>query len=159
MTAADMDALGLLRKAAGDDVEPWMWDLIEKQVSEHGINGLTPTAYAVLEGIVAKHGDPSRPGYAAMHPGGGHHMGTAHADSASKLKAGRAQLRGGDPVVFNSLSGRHSGTYVQRNGNGTHTVRTEGSGTSKVKDDAIAPKHLAHLLGERRVTSMVGTLY
>lgn len=146
MTTADEQALALLRKSAGDDVEPWMWDLIEKQVADNGIDGLTPTAYAVLEGIVAKHGDPSKPGYAAMHPNGGHSGIGAKADSKAKITAGRAQMRGGDPVTIADHSGKRPATYVMRNGDGTHTVKTEGGGRMKVREHQIAPRHLDHLM-------------
>lgn len=152
--SADMEALGLLRKSAGDDVEPWMWDLIEKQVADHGIDGLTPTAYAVLEGVVAKHGNHNQLSHGH---GGGATPGRV--DTAKRMKNARDALRGGDPVVVATTGGKRSATYVQRNGNGTHTVKTNDNITMKVKDKHIAPEHLRAELADVNPPSLLTGLY
>lgn len=92
MREADALVLDTLRKGAAADVDPAIWFVVEKQVEEVGVLGLTGTARALVEGLVRKHGSPGDKGYASMHPegsggGGGSSKGGGGTEGGAALTA------------------------------------------------------------------------
>jgi len=78
MDLKDKFALQELRKAAGTTIPDSAWEQVEKEAESVGILGLTGTSQQIVSSIVfkgldsmEKHGEPGRPGYSRLHPGGG----------------------------------------------------------------------------------------
>lgn len=156
MRPGDAEALHALQKAAGDVLPGPVWKAIEAEVEEVGMLGLTGSSRVIIDNLVAKHGDPTRPGYAAMHPrGGAAGAASLRAHAAAKLEAGRKNLKPGDAVVVRTPAGQLGGTYVQRSGS-KHTVNVSGI-DRKVKNEDLAAEHHANLLPSSG--SLVGGLY
>jgi hypothetical protein len=56
MRESDAIFLDTLRKSVAANVDPGVWETVEKQVAEVGVLGLTGTGRALIEGLVRKHG-------------------------------------------------------------------------------------------------------
>lgn len=59
MRESDRIFLETLRAGVGSTVDESTWGLVEKQVAESGVRGLTGSARMVVESLVAKHGGSS----------------------------------------------------------------------------------------------------
>lgn len=77
MREADEIFLNTIRQGVAKNVDPMVWEALEKQVDEVGVRGLTGTGRALVEGLVRKHGshnqashNPHRGGSASSAGGG-----------------------------------------------------------------------------------------
>jgi hypothetical protein len=85
MRASDRIFLETLRAGVGSTVDESTWGLVEKQVAESGVRGLTGSARMVVESLVAKHGGSShnQKTHAAGGGGGGGESSSGGSNSGS----------------------------------------------------------------------------
>lgn len=115
MREADLIALQQIRKAAGNVISEPVWQVIEAEVLEKGISGLSGTARLVVNGVVAKHGGNSHNQDSHGHGGGGGSSSSAAASDSdtgpiNRAPAGGASGKFGSPdyVKVGSISGQVS---------------------------------------------------
>lgn len=108
MNEADVIALEILRKVAGDDVPSELWAAVEKQVAEVGILGLTGTARLLVEGVVRKHGGSSHNQKDHGRGGGGGGGSNAGGGKAGGGGGGQVGIEGtpGKPMKLEDAAGR-----------------------------------------------------
>ena len=70
MRESDRIFLETLRAGVGSTVDESTWGVVEKQVAESGVRGLTGSARMVIESLVAKHGSHNQASH-NPHTGGG----------------------------------------------------------------------------------------
>ena len=85
MRLSDEVFLETLRKSVAANVDPLVWESLEKKVDEVGIRGLTGSGRALVEGLVRKHGSHNQKVHSPNKGGGGS---TSGGDAAEGAKGG-----------------------------------------------------------------------
>lgn len=104
--------LETLRAGVGSNVDKTTWGVVEKQVAESGVRGLTGSARMMVESLVAKHGSHNQASH-NPHAGGGGGGSSSGGSKGGGNKGGGGDVIDGLPPKV-PYPGRKQGETIRR---------------------------------------------